>query len=94
MSFEWQDDAACQGMDTELFFPNVGETSKARAAKAICGRCPVTEECALFAIETNTLAGIWGGLGREARLALGQLIRAEQEQEQQQEQDELVGVAS
>ncbi len=46
---EWRMNAACRGVDPELFFP-AAEGGPARdaqvaAAKAVCARCPVRREC-------------------------------------------------
>lgn len=62
---EWHLDAACRGMDTDLFFPYRGESLK--KAKAICTQCPVQEECLTWAIEENEKFGIWGGLNERNR---------------------------
>lgn len=62
----WTDNAACRvpGTDPELFFP-VSETGMAHRqvtqAKAVCGRCPVAEQCLEWAVRTGEPEGIWGG---------------------------------
>ncbi|MFD2759147.1 WhiB family transcriptional regulator [Gulosibacter faecalis] len=70
---DWRDRAACLHADPELFFP-VGNTGPAieqiDAAKAICGRCPVTEQCLQYALDTNQDSGVWGGLSEDERRAL------------------------
>ncbi len=70
---DWRDRAACLHEDPDLFFP-VGTTgpaiAQAEAAKAICRRCPVREECLEFAMRTGQAFGIWGGLTEEERRAL------------------------
>lgn len=55
----WHNDAACRGMGTDLFFPNVGKSS----AKAIevCAACPVLERCADDGRRLRADAGVWGG---------------------------------
>jgi WhiB family redox-sensing transcriptional regulator len=57
--------AACQDADPELFFP-VGNAGPARrqiaAAKAVCHRCPVIEECLALAMNAGHEEGVWGGL--------------------------------
>ncbi len=67
---EWRDLAACNAADPDLFFP-AGETGPAagqiQAAKRICGGCDVREECLTYAIETNQVAGIWGGVTEDER---------------------------
>ena len=67
---EWRDLAACASHDPDMFFP-AGETGPAaeqiRYAKRVCAGCDVAEECLGYAIETNQVAGIWGGLTDEER---------------------------
>lgn len=67
---EWRDLAACNGHDPSLFFP-AGETgpaaSQIQQAKRICASCDVQEDCLIYAIETNQVAGIWGGLTEDER---------------------------
>lgn len=67
---EWRDLAACAGFDPELFFP-AGETGPAaeqiRQAKRVCAGCEVQEDCLTYAIETNQVAGVWGGLTEDER---------------------------
>jgi WhiB family transcriptional regulator, redox-sensing transcriptional regulator len=56
----WQDDAACRGSDTSVFFP--ASEADAGAAQAICATCPVAEACLEYAIATRQPDGVWGGL--------------------------------
>jgi WhiB family redox-sensing transcriptional regulator len=61
----WREQAACLGADTELFFP-IGNSGPAALeqideAKAVCGRCPVIEQCLKWATEVGEV-GIWGGM--------------------------------
>ena len=69
----WRDRAACRDSAPDLFFP-IGSTGAAleevRAAKAVCARCVVREQCLEFALETNQEAGIWGGASEEERRTL------------------------
>lgn len=60
--FEWMDDAACNGMDGNTFFPERGENNKLASAKAICSRCLVKDECLNFALENDIYHGVWGGM--------------------------------
>jgi Transcription factor WhiB len=39
---EWRWEAACLGADVEVFFPDGASYA---AARAICARCPVIEDC-------------------------------------------------
>ena len=70
---DWRDKAACLTADPELFFP-VGNTGPAvdqiEKAKAVCGRCTVTEMCLQYALETSQDSGVWGGLSEDERRAL------------------------
>lgn len=60
-----QPDRACNGVDTRIFFPEKGETSK--AARQICGLCPHRAPCLEWAIETQQAFGVLGGTGPEER---------------------------
>jgi WhiB family redox-sensing transcriptional regulator len=70
---DWRRDAACRDEDPELFFP-IGTTGpaidQANAAKRVCARCDVREECLEFALASNQDAGVWGGLTEEERRSL------------------------
>lgn len=70
---DWREHAACRDQDPDLFFP-IGDAGPALQqiddAKAICHRCPVTEECLRFALATGQDYGIWGGLTADERRAL------------------------
>lgn len=57
--------AACRGMDPNVFHTERGESTK--EAKAICGRCPIRQECLEFALENYESFGIWGGLSERER---------------------------
>ncbi|MCF1648521.1 MULTISPECIES: WhiB family transcriptional regulator [Streptomyces] len=70
---EWLRSAACVDEDPELFFP-VGTAGPAlrdvSAAKRVCARCPVTDQCLSFALSSGQTSGVWGGTGEEERDAL------------------------
>jgi len=70
---DWRHRALCRDEDPELFFP-IGNTGPAivqlEQAKAVCRRCPVTDECLSWALESGQDAGIWGGMGEDERRAL------------------------
>lgn len=53
----WQLQAACVGMDRELFFD---AESSLEIIQPVCLRCPVRQTCEDFANE-NRLVGYWGG---------------------------------
>jgi WhiB family redox-sensing transcriptional regulator len=68
-SVDWRLNAACYGHENpDLWFPARGENPA--DAKAICGTCPVKQECLDFALENRIEFGIWGGLAYRPRLAL------------------------
>ena len=51
---------ACQETDPELWFPE--NRASTRIAKALCKACPVARECLEFALVSNEMHGIWGGV--------------------------------
>jgi WhiB family redox-sensing transcriptional regulator len=61
----WQTEAACRGLDPDLFFP-VRDAS-ATEAKAVCATCPVAAECLEFALANGEHFGIWGGVPERQR---------------------------
>lgn len=69
---EWQLQAACRGKPTDWWFPGKGHTTtETHAAKAICGGCPVREECLEYAVTViRRPDGIWGGLTEKQRKSL------------------------
>jgi WhiB family redox-sensing transcriptional regulator len=70
---DWRHHAICRDEDPELFFP-IGDSGPAlgqiEQAKGVCRRCPVTEECLKWALESGQDAGIWGGMSEEERRSL------------------------
>ncbi len=69
-STRWQTDAACQGLDTELFFPGRGEHTAITAAKEICRSCAIRDECLESALAAGEKFGIWGGTSERERRVL------------------------
>ena len=69
---DWRSHAVCRDEDPELFHP-VGDSGpallQAEQAKAVCRRCPVTDECLANALELGA-EGVWGGMSEEERRAL------------------------
>jgi WhiB family redox-sensing transcriptional regulator len=75
----WRADARCAGEDTEQFFPPRDKTKYkpiAAQAKVHCfganGKtpCPVRLECLWYAVDTDEVHGIWGGMSHRERNAL------------------------
>ena len=70
---DWRSQAACLGVDPELFFP-VAEAgpvhdTQVAAAKAVCAGCPVVAACLAEAL-ARIPDGIAGGLTESERRAL------------------------
>lgn len=68
---EWMLDAACTQVDPEIFFPEVGKSSK--QAKAICSGCDVRELCLEYALATDNGKhhyGVFGGKSVRERRAI------------------------
>lgn len=66
---EWQDKAACIGMEDWIFFPSPGDATVVRWAKKVCRGCPVMQECQDWALSRGEEYGIWGGLSDRDRRA-------------------------
>jgi len=59
--YRWQDDAACEGLDTNLFFDHYEHDPKLRPiVDALCLDCPVRESCRTAGIKGQEW-GVWGG---------------------------------
>lgn len=71
---------ACRDEDPELFFPH-GKSGPAliqiEEAKEVCRRCPITQVCLEWALNTDS-HGIWGGTTEDERKAIrARQIRAQ-----------------
>ena len=69
--WSWRDEAACIGHE-ELFYSAEDESKgerrrKETEAKAVCAACPVFDACRKFALESEELYGVWGGLTESER---------------------------
>jgi WhiB family redox-sensing transcriptional regulator len=73
----WITGAKCAGLAgavaAEIFFPSRG-TSLA-PARAICGTCPVREDCLDFALRTGQHHGVWGGYSERERRGMRRVRR-------------------
>lgn len=65
---DWKSNAACNGEDQALFFPERGQSLE--PAKEICKKCPVELECLIYSYRTGVDGGIWGGLSNKHRLKI------------------------
>lgn len=73
--WDWQLDAACRGLDSDVFFHPDRERGDARerreaAAKAVCAGCPVRDACLEHALDVREPYGVWGGLAEHERADL------------------------
>ena len=71
-NWEWQDHAACQDVNPDLFFAADSERglrkhARELLAKSLCGTCPVRRECAEHAAMVGEMYGVWGGITEEER---------------------------
>ena len=64
----WTRDSLCQEYPPSWWFPARGESSS--AAKEVCARCSVREECLSLALGEQIGEGIWGGLAPAERRQL------------------------
>ncbi len=70
---EWQEQARCAGVDTNLFFVDMphGRRARKEAVDAVtgpyCKQCPVITQCLTWALTNQEQYGIWGGLAADER---------------------------
>lgn len=71
-SGDWHQKANCLGASFELFFPDSNDQVAINAAKAICAKCTVKEECLeeALSLPIGRQFGIAGGLTAPERKAL------------------------
>ena len=73
MSADWREDAACRGIDTDLFYPSAYGTGIPRkdhesSPLAVCRRCDVRTRCLEEALTHNPPEqGLWGGMSEQDR---------------------------
>lgn len=72
MTEPWRHLAACDGHNTEYWFPEQSGATPhnnpaVRRAVQICKTCPVQTQCLEWALEKPETHGIWGGLTAEER---------------------------
>lgn len=70
--YDWQLQAACRTISSDLFFSPAEERGRARQhrdeqAKALCATCAVRTECLQHALAVAEPYGVWGGLTPEER---------------------------
>ena len=77
MSEDWKTEGLCAEVGGELFFPEKGDLRSARAAKSVCRRCAVIDECREYAMDAHEPYGVWGGMSERDR----RLLRAARNRE-------------
>ena len=65
-SDDWKEDAACRGMDTDLFYPELGDPTA--EARKTCVHCPVQAQCRRAGM--GEVYGVWGNTSPEERRRL------------------------
>lgn len=78
IDLDWKRQAACRRADTPtwVFFPGRGDGHALAAARAVCARCPVHQECLDFALTVGEHYGIWGGTSERERRTIRHNNRA------------------
>lgn len=73
----WRDQAACKGMDTDMFFPDQAQPVPAAVKKA-CKECTVRQECLDYAVSVPILMGYFGGMNvRQRRIYRREWLRGQ-----------------
>lgn len=71
IDLSWRKQATCRRPEypTWMFFPARGDSRTIAAAREVCARCPVADQCLDFALATNA-EGVWAGTSERQRRAL------------------------
>lgn len=67
MNQTWRANAACTGIDPEIFYPASEDEADAARAKVVCGECVVREACLEHALVVREKDGVWGGATERER---------------------------
>jgi WhiB family redox-sensing transcriptional regulator len=65
--FPYLDEAACRGIDPELFYAESG--AAIMRAKSFCAQCSVRDKCLEWGVKREEF-GVWGGTTARERAAL------------------------
>jgi WhiB family redox-sensing transcriptional regulator len=76
----WVEQAACASTDPEIFFP--ARDDPGTQARQVCGRCPVSDNCLAYALQSGEEFGIWGGLNPAERKNLRRTLQRQRSREQ------------
>jgi len=61
----------CRISDPDAWFSDKDDgQSQYREAKRLCAVCPVRAECLTYALASDEVFGVWGGLTRNERLKI------------------------
>lgn len=60
---KWRDNAACKGMDTQLFYSQRGGHDPYKIARQVCEQCPVLADCFDWVMETESQPEVCGRYG-------------------------------
>ncbi|HMK99366.1 MAG TPA: WhiB family transcriptional regulator [Acidimicrobiales bacterium] len=68
----WREHAKCRWTSVDFFPVGAGGPAMRQldAAKTVCRRCPVAEECLAYALATNQQFGVWGATSEQERRRL------------------------
>lgn len=67
MNHTWRAQAACTGIDPDIFYPASEDDIDAESAKSVCAECVVVESCLEHALAFREKDGIWGGATERER---------------------------
>lgn len=67
MSQSWRLQAACRGLDPEIFYPATDDEADAEHAKSVCEQCPIRLACLEHALTRREKDGVWGGATEKER---------------------------
>ncbi|MHB8513255.1 MAG: WhiB family transcriptional regulator [Actinomycetota bacterium] len=65
--FPFLDNAACEGLDPELFYAEGGQAIA--RAKSVCANCEARQRCLEWAIKREEF-GVWGGTTARERASI------------------------
>jgi WhiB family redox-sensing transcriptional regulator len=63
----WHSQAACTGLDPDIFYPPSEDDLDTAPAKLVCAECSVREPCLEFALAVREKDGVWGGATERER---------------------------
>lgn len=74
---DWQRQGSCWRIGYDLFFPDSKDDARGKIPKAkkICAECPVKQRCLLYALQTESHHGVWGGTTRSERKKIADQLK-------------------